>query len=173
MQHYSLNEMKGRLKEWWSHLALREKRVVGIGSALFVIFVFYAGIWSPLNDKAASLRQAVINNQATLVWMRETDKQLRVLESKTKHEAASLTPIALLSILKNKINEMNLTPYLTQLKESNQDTIVVGFQKVEFDSFMQLMIALTKEHSIVIKQMSVMADNPLGIVNIELSIQSV
>lgn len=173
MQHYSLNEVKLRVKEMWSQLALREKRIVSIGGVLLIVFIFYAGIWSPLLEKAAAMRQALINNQATLVWMQETDKQLRALEAKTKHEVSRLTPIALLSILKNKISEMNLTPYLTQLKEANQETIHIQFQKIEFDSFMQLMIALTKEHNIAIKQMSVVADTVPGIVDIELSIQSI
>src|SRR6187399_2249705 len=112
-----------RLKDWWFHLAEREKLALSIGGILLVIFIFYAGIWSPLANKAAALRKEIANNQAALVWMRATDQQLRVLESKTKQKAPGLTPVALLSVLKNKINEMKLTPYLTQLKEANQEAI--------------------------------------------------
>jgi type II secretory pathway component PulM len=157
--------------QWWANLAPRERQILSVGSLLLIIFIIYQWIWSPMLDQVISMRKHFEVDQNTLLWMQAADKEMRILERQSKHHVASLTPIALLTILQNKINHSGLSSHVTQLKQASQDTITIQFQQVEFDALIRLLISMMKEQVVTIAQLSIIADHSPGVVNVYMTIQ--
>lgn len=57
------------LKQRYKQLSEREQRIVLIGGIVLIIFLFYALIWSPLQQSVQQGRNAVSSQQKLLTWM--------------------------------------------------------------------------------------------------------
>jgi general secretion pathway protein M len=158
-------------KEWWSSLPLQKRKALTVGGLFLSLFIIYQWIWSPLVEQADNMRRHLADAQKTFVWMQTADKEMRTLEDLHKHKTATFTPIALLDILQKNINQAGLSSNLTELKQASKETILIHFQKVEFDAFIQMLITLMKEQSLTISQLSVTAQNSQGLVNVEMVVQ--
>jgi general secretion pathway protein M len=166
-----MNEQWLKIKEWYNNLELREKRAVMMGGAMFVIFIIYAGIWSPLVNSAQTARTRLIAEQKLLVFMQAADKQLQNSDNSGASVSHQInTPVALLTFLQERINKAGLASYLSQLKQANNDSITLEFQKISFDKFIEFMMAMLKEQSITVTQLSVTPTDTLGIVTIEMAV---
>jgi len=172
-QWFKNNDTIKNLKEKWSQLGAREKYLLTIGSVALIIFIIYKGVWSPILDKVNMMRQAIIANDATLAWMKTTDESLRALEKKLKSPVGKVSTIELLSILQEKVKQLNLATHLTQLKQVGQNTLSLQLQQVDFDVFMGLLIDIMKEHPVTVTHLSVLSLPTPGDVNVELTLQLV
>lgn len=166
-----MNEYWLKIKEWFNNLELREKRAVMIGGVAFMIFIIYAGIWSPLVNSAQTARAHLVAQQKLLVFMQSADKQLQNSDNSIANmNHKPDTPVSLLTFLQEKVNKAGLASYLSQLKQANNDSITLEFQKISFDKFIEFMMAMLKEQSITVTQLSVTPTDTLGIVTIEMAV---
>ncbi len=163
-----MKELQLKIKDWWMHLALREKRIVAIGGVLLAIFILYAGVITPYFSHVNEMRERISTAQKTLRWMQAADKEMAKQTNQTKREEKANSPVALLSIMQKEIRQAHLDQFLTQLKQASHDSIEVHFEKVEFDKFMQLLLNVVAKQHVIVSQFSAMADGAPGIVNVEL-----
>jgi general secretion pathway protein M len=166
-----MKEWQIKLKEWWKALNEREQRVVTAGGVIVAALLFYLIIWGPYLNRIHLMRQHIKTEQQTLAWMRAADKEIKQIETHTKNKSAATTPVALLNTLQKQIEDANLAPFLTDLKQSSPDTISIHFQKVEFDNLMRLLLTILKTQNVSVTQMSVVAENSPGMVNVEVLVK--
>lgn len=160
-----MKEQIQKVKDWWSNLATRERRMVSIGGSLTFIFIFYQLLWSPYTVYVNDLRERIIVQQKTLAWMQAADAELSVSTAVNRPTAVKTTPIVLLSLIKKQINQFGLSQSLKQLKQNSSDSVEIQFQKVNFDKMISLIIDTLDEQAVTITQMTVNPDKGIGVVN--------
>ncbi len=149
-----------KLQEWWSPLAVREKRAVMVAGAALALFIIYAGIWSPLMNQADLMRKRIGSEQKNLVWMQAADKSLQKIETQTRARSKTISPVVMLTLMQKKTEQAGLGQYMTQLKQSSSDAINIQFKKVEFDKLLEMLITTAKEQPVEIAQLSIAAQKP-------------
>lgn len=154
-----------KLKEWWAPLAEREKYAVAIGGLFLSLLIVYEAIIAPFFAHLDELRTRIVAEQKLLVWMDATDKQLQKAEGKEVKHVKILSPVILLSMVKQQVSHVNLSGELVQLKQASNESIEMHFQKVEFDKLVTLLMAISKAANVGVSQLSVSTDNTPGIVN--------
>lgn len=155
-----------KFKVWWSSLGEREKKIVALGGCLFGIFILYQGLWKPYLTYLDTLRHRIEVGQKNLAWMQAADKKIQQWDVQTKksnHVSTSL--VVRLGVLQNQIHQAGLEPSLTQLKQADNERIIMQFQKIDFDKLIAFLITLAKTQGISVSQMSVVAENTPGIVS--------
>ena len=160
-----MKEWQIKIKDWWQALSQREQQVVALGGIVISALLFYLIIWGPYLDRINTMRQHIKTEQQTLAWMQAADKEIKQFEVHSKNKNAATTPVILLSTLQKQIEEANLAPFLTDLKQSATDAIEIHFQKIEFDNLIRLLLTILKTQNVSITQMSVIAENSPGMVN--------
>lgn len=158
------------MRDWWLNLSLREKQVTALGSIAVIFLLLYALIWAPLSYGVDSLREKISHNANLLSFMRETDNEIQTLERQGNLAHSSNT--SLLSTVQSDINNTSFARNITQLQEVENNTVQLKLQKVGFDALMKWLIALCRQHRLVISQMNITLGTDPGIVNAELKLQS-
>lgn len=166
-----MKEYWQKLQEWWSTLAMREKRAVMAGGVAAAIFIVYAGIWSPLMNHVELLRKRIGIEQKNLLWMQSADQSLQKAETAAQARAKTISPVAMLSLLQKNAEQAGLAQYMTQLKQSSSDAVVMQFKKVEFDKLLAMLIKVAKAQPIDIAQLAVIAKTP-GVVDADVVLES-
>lgn len=166
-----MNETSMKIKEWWAGLAVRERQAISIGLCVVGIFIVYQWIWTPYLNHVDTMRKQISTDQKTLAWMQAADQEIQKVEGKSKGKNKITTPIVLLSVLQKQIKSAGFDKVLTQLKQTTNDTIEVGFRKIEFDKLMKFLITMTSDQGVTITQMSATSENLPGIVTAEILIK--
>jgi len=84
-------------------------------------------------------------------------------QSSVKAKPVSL--VVFLSQMQKKINQSGLESYLTQLKQSDNESVEIHFQKVEFDKLIKLLMTVMKEYPATVSRLSVTATDAPGYVS--------
>lgn len=174
MQRYKLNKEVWlakwlKVKEWWNGLAQREQRAVAVGGSALALFILYQGIWSPIINHLADMRQQIQKNQKTLVWMKNTDKAITVLQKEAHPSAQPTSPVMLLSAFQKNMQQAGFETNMLELKQSGNQGIEVKFQKVGFDKWIKAIVTFTQAHQVVITNLSINADASSGVVDADLT----
>lgn len=156
------------MKEWWNHLALREKQVLSAGGFFLCAFLIYILLWAPLIDRTEFLRKQIAANQNLLTWMQEAEKRILALEKNSQATPATQSEGSLLSVVQKQINRTPLVGALTDLHQLETDSVQLTFQKVSFDQLMKWLIQITDQEGLVIKQLSVTPGATPGIADVTL-----
>lgn len=69
-------------KARWRELQPRERTILSAGVVFLVVFILYAGIWSPVQDKLKRLRSSVPQAQQKLAWMQVNAAQAKRLRTR-------------------------------------------------------------------------------------------
>ncbi len=155
-----------KIKEWWSGLASREKHAISIGGVLTATFIVYQWMLAPFYLYVADMRERIQSQEKLLVWMQAADADLAKAQQTSQGQGTKTTPIDLLSAMQKKITTAGLAQSLTQLKQANNDSIEIQFQKVSFDKMISLIIDTLKEQKVTITQMTVSTVTNTGSVNV-------
>ncbi len=159
------------MKEWWSNLNLREKRIVSLGAAAIVIALVYLVLWSPLASSIDNFRDHIKHNQDLLLWMQTADKNIQAIEKIGKKPETHRTA-SHLSIVENYLKQSPLAKNITQLVQADNDSVKLGFQRVDFDLLMTWLTELWQQQGLIITQFTVKPDNAPGMVTGELILSS-
>lgn len=141
------------MKEWWQNLALREKQILALGGFVVALFVLYEIIWSPFTNKIDNMRASVADNQKLLAWMQNADEIMQSLtkSAKTKSQQTG----SLLGLMQSEINKSPLGRHVTQLRQSENDSVQMNLQKVNFDQMISFITDLSNRYGLVTSQITV------------------
>ena len=156
------------MKEWWNTLALREKQMVSLGVTILGAFLIYLILWLPLSNYVSSLREQIQNNQELLTWMKGTDKQIQALEKGTNRKLSKSSAGSLLNIVQKHIKTSSISTSVTQLHQSENDSVQLTFKNVSFDKLIAWIIPFTQQQECSITQMTVTPTASIGMVSAEL-----
>jgi len=160
-----------KLKEWWINLALREKQAVMAGSILLGLFIVYQWMWTPYLNHIASMREKITHDQKTLLWMQSADQAIQKVESKSIAKNKPVSLVVFLSQMQKQIKQSGLGQFLTQLKQSGNESIEIHFQKVEFEKLIKFLTTVMKTYPVSISHLTLVAADSSGYVNADIVIK--
>src|SRR5689334_22032161 len=109
------------------------------------------------------MRTGIRHNQTLLVWMQESDQQMQTLEQHLQKQN-SYTTASLLSLVQNQLNQSGLAKSVTQLKQADNNSVQISFQKVSFDELMKWLLQLWNEHGLLVTAVSITPTGVPGVV---------
>lgn len=155
------------MNEWWINLSIREKQIVSAGALGVTIFLLYLIVWLPLNNRVANLREQIVRDQKSLLWMHDADQRIQDVEKNLQNKKSTDTGTSLLTLVQKQINKSTFVSSLNQLRQAENDSVELSFNNVDFDRLIQWLTELWQQQGIVITQMSVTASGTAGVVNTE------
>lgn len=163
-----IHEWRNKFNDWWEPLAPREKQVVIIGSIIVGLLILYYLIWSPYLNHMNNLRENIVSQEKNLAWMQTANNEIDRIAGQDSNKNKITSPVALLGLLQQQINQAGLSTQLTQLKQASDDSVEMHFQKVSFDALMKMLITAIKGQAITINQVAVVASDTPGIVDADI-----
>lgn len=151
------------MKDWWQNLSFREKQAALLGSIVIILFLFYEMVWSPFTDHIESLRHSLIQNQALLTWMQDTDKKIQSLEKNQYHDKIQ-AKTSLLSLIQNQLQQTPLGRSVSEVRQADNNAVELQFEKVNFDSLIVWLTRLWQQHGLLVTDIAVKPTGARGIV---------
>jgi general secretion pathway protein M len=161
------------MKEWWNNLSLRDKRIASSGIIMIVMIAFYMLIWLPLANKNERLRTEVQHDKQLLIWMQAANQHIQSLKKNNLARQNSISSASLLSTLQNSIQQSPLKNKITQLKQSENDSVQLNAQSINFDELISWLIKIWEEQGMSVSQLSIVPQGPIGNVNAEIRLKKI
>jgi type II secretory pathway component PulM len=158
------------MKEWWSHLSLRDKRIACLGISFVFIILLYSIILLPFIDKNKLLRTQIQHDKSLLVWMKAVNQQIKTLQ-KSPSISISHTDESPLSMVQNEMKANSLAGKLTQLKQAESDSVQLNFQSLHFDELITWLTQISQRQGLVVAQTSITSIDSSGTVNAEITLK--
>lgn len=157
------------MKQWWLGLSLREKQTLMLGGIAVAIYIVYALIWSPLDNKIVAMREQIQQDQKLLAWMQAADKRLTGSDNPTP---TPLLASSLLSVAQKQIKQSALADQLSQLRQAENDAVQLSFKQVDFDKLVTWLADSSRQKGLTVAQLTVAPSESPGIVSAELQLKS-
>jgi general secretion pathway protein M len=141
------------MREWWSGLQPRERRIVIAGAGALALILLYAAIWLPLAGGRAELRGRVAENQATLNWMQQAVRQVQQLRG--AGAARPATGQSLLALVDQTAKQQQLAGVVKRIEPAGQEGVRVWVEQAEFDTLLTWFELLQRDHNVRIKNITV------------------
>ncbi|HSW92860.1 MAG TPA: type II secretion system protein GspM [Gammaproteobacteria bacterium] len=154
------------MKEWWMNLPLHEKRALFLGSVIVILFILYEMIWSPLSDTNDNLRMRIGHGQDTLRSMQQTDELISHLQKNALQKKQQTTQ-SILGTVQDEVNDSPFAKHVNQLRQSDNQTVQMSLNQVDFDGLLVFLMKLWKSHAIIVSQITVTPAGSPGEVNVD------
>jgi general secretion pathway protein M len=135
------------IKEWLASLEQRERNLVITGAVLLVITILYLGIWRPLSSSVEHLRVTTREQQATLMWMKQASREMRMLKgSHARTQPASGQ--SLLTLVDTTAKAGQLGTAVKRLQPDGEKKVHVWMEGASFDDVVRWLVLLETRHGI-------------------------
>lgn len=128
-------------QQWWKKREPRERQLIAVMSVLFVVLVFWYGIWQPLQDATARAETRLAAQQDTLRHVIATTNQIEQLRGaqprQTEGEAVSSAQLN--GFISRTSAEHNLE--VSRLQPQS-DGLQVTYNEVGFDDLLAFLAVL-------------------------------
>lgn len=157
------------MKQWWLNRNPREQQLL-IGLMIFLfIFISYHFLWAPYQQQ----KQAQINKlhyqQQLLQWMQQKHHEFQALSTQSQHKKAlTQSPAATLA---EALKQENLYSYIDGLEQNSENRVVLRFNQVPFDRFIQFLEHLSRQYAISIEQLNISQTESPGFTSLNLQIR--
>ncbi len=152
---------------YWRQWNRRERILVSTMACFLLWYFFYILIENPLQTALTQARAQVQDNQSTLTWVTYMHARLKAI-----HPAKHVTTSALLGILHEKLNEHAiLHQFPSHLTQHASTQIMLKFEKVPFNLFLDWMWQLNQQYHFEIKQLQTKRSPVSGMVELSCVIE--
>jgi general secretion pathway protein M len=146
------------MKAWFANLQPRERWILLGGGIVGLIILLWGGIYKPLGDGAAELRESVAAKQRLLVDL------ARVAGSSSATGAAPTgTQQTLVVLVDTTAREHGLT--FPRMRPDGPDGIAVTFSNAPFDELLEWLVSLQGTHAVAVESASFTTARERGLVN--------
>lgn len=152
-----------KIKAFFEQLNDRERVLLMLASALLVVYLLYAILYSPLASKVAQKKLLLVEQQQVLQWMQAQSLQFKNLKKKQK-----LGSDEVLSVISEMIKKSNLNNFPYQLEQTNSDDIQLIFDEVPYIYFIAWLKDFVNTYAISVKQLSINNKSTQGMVDVKI-----
>lgn len=158
------------MKQWFSTLNSRERRILISGFIVLLIMLTYLLIWEPLVSESASLRTSVEAQQKTYAWMQQAAQEVRKL---SVHSGNAKKPAgSLLGTINSTAKPALNGAILKRVEEDRQQGVRVWIEQVAFDELVLWLGQLQEKHGIRVSSLVSERHGKDGRVNARLILQA-
>ncbi|QKT03017.1 type II secretion system protein M [Ectothiorhodospiraceae bacterium 2226] len=158
------------LKEWWSTLGLRERRMLIGGGLVLAIVLPYGVVWAPLVDRNAALSERVEGQRAELLWMQQAAQQVQAARGAAPTARAGAGEQSLLSLIDSTAKDGPLGAALTRVQPEGQ-AVRVWLDNAPFDDLMLWLARLQEEYAVQVTNLAVERQQQAGRVGARVVLQ--
>lgn len=159
------------MREWWDGLLERERRIVSVGSVIVAVLLVYALIWSPLSDSVLDRKTQIVSQKQLLVFLRHASEKIVSLRASGVVISADGANNNLLGVVEQTLASQQLSSYLKQIQQADQNQIELMFKGVPFDKFMQWLQVLIVKHDLHVARLTATRLGTIGTVDVQLSLK--
>ena len=159
------------MKQWWSGLQSSERRVFILGGIALALILPYFGIWLPLQDEVAVLRQQVQEQQAVKRWMTQAALEVKQLRGGS---GAALKPRdgrSLMAVVDQTAKRSGLGAGLKRLEPEGQTAVKVWLEQVSFDDMLRWLTGLEQQNGLAVATITIDRQDAAGRVNARLTLE--
>ena len=148
------------IKKYWLGLQDRERLILGAGSVIVALILFYALLLQPLYRALSHMQTALPSLRENLVWMRQTDQLLDGGAAKATNVTVDGAGDSLLSVLESTAGRANIRKSIQELVPvRNKDEVRVVLGDVNFNQWLRWIDILYRRNGIDIRQLSAERDD--------------
>lgn len=155
--------------QWFLSLETRERRVLGAGVIILVVFVLYTGLVSPYVHHRATLNSELQSERSLIAWMRPAVARI---ESLRGLQRSALPGGSLLSAVNSSAASAGLGTALQQAQTTNDGAVHVQFTGVNFDSLVQWLVTLQRTYGVTASDSTVTRGPGPGLVDASLALRA-
>ena len=160
------------MKAWLENLDPRERMMVAAGGALFVLFLLYIMVWSPLHSGYDTMKETVEEQRATALWMQQSAQTLKGLKGSAGSAAQGLGGRSLLSVADSTARAGGLGPALKRVEPEGSDSVRVWLEGAPFDVLVKWLGTLSTIHGVNAETVTMERSDATGRVNARLTLQA-
>ncbi|MCX7114656.1 MAG: type II secretion system protein GspM [Gammaproteobacteria bacterium] len=151
----------------WSQWSRYERTLISVTSCILFLYLFYILIESPLQTALTQTRSQVQDSQSTLNWITHMHSRL-----KSVHPAKHVSTSELLGILHEKFTtNPTLQPFPAHLTQQAKTQIILKFEKVPFNLFLNLLWQLNQQYHFEVMQLQTKRTEVPGIAEVSCVIE--
>ncbi len=151
--------IKDSIKNYWLELDFRERWIIGIGSVLVALILFYALIWQPWHKAIDKMSKSLPSMRSDLQWIRQ---QAETVQNGAIVKAVSNVKgvdDSLLSILEKTARASQLDKAIQQITPGqNTQEVRVVLEDASFNGWVSWIDLLYKDYLITVKQVTAERD---------------
>lgn len=161
------------MRAWWSNLADRERRIVGVGAIVVALMLGWALVWHPLALKRETLRETVENDRRDLAWVRVATADVDRLRTVGTHARRDRQGRSLLALADATARSGGLESALRRVEPTGPASVRVSVEGARFDVLIDWIEALTRDYGIEAIDFSADRADGVGLVNARVTLQDV
>ena len=129
-----------RVNRWYQSLADREKILVALGSSCGLILLLLLLIWRPLTASNQQLETQISSKARQLATMQQAAQQIAHYRQTSQGQTGT-------GSLQQRVTHTasSLRVSLTRMQSSNEQTLQLWIDRVEFNSLLQLIDQLSQQ----------------------------
>lgn len=155
-----MNSLQKKIIEHWQQLNARERIVLGCGSVLVGIILFYALLWQPWHRAIDTMQNAMPGLRANLVWMRQQSELINSGVNLSGKANVKGQGQSLLSVLEQTAKARRVQGAIVQMSPGQNDSEVrVVLEEVDFNRWVQWVDMLFQQYAVSVVQASVERDD--------------
>lgn len=158
-----------QLWQWFMSLEMRERRVLGAGVIILVVFVLYAAVASPYVHHRQSLNAELQSQRSLIAWMRPAAARL---ESLRGSQRTALPGGSLLSAINSSAAAAGLGSALQHAQTASDGAVRVQFTGANFDSLVRWLVTLQQTYGVLASDATVTRASGPGLVDASLALRA-
>ena len=157
------------LRQYWSTLSRRERRISVFGILVALSILFYTLLWAPLQDDLNRLRNQVRVQSVDLAWMQEQYPVVKgyFADQNSKKQTRNLP---LLTIIDQTSRKYRIRHVIKQIQPGKEEgTARVWFDQIVFEDWLRWLGQISGR-GIAIQRVSITRSSNKPLVNIRLEL---
>jgi general secretion pathway protein M len=157
------------MREWFDKLEPRERLVLVVGVAISLLVLLYAGVWYPLERDVHRLQQSVLDQRATVAWMRQAAQEVKQLRSSGEHRQVSTAP--LLTLVEQSARQAGLGSTLSRIEPQGESQARVWLEEAPFDAMVRWLGQVRQSQGLTVESIVLDPQKDAGLVNARLVLE--
>ncbi len=159
------------MREWWLSKTPREQQALVIGAAALLLILLYLLVWEPFASAVDEKRQQVESQQITLDWMEQNLAEVLTLRNQRRIAGGTRGKEALLTLVDRTAKQSQMRQQIKRIKPQGDDKVQLWIEQAAFDTLLQWLGGLTRQHGVAIESLNVDRQELPGLVNARLVLQ--
>ena len=158
------------MKDWFSALEPRERRLMIGAAAFLVVMLFYLLVWEPIAKDNEALRLSYENSQQLIDWMEDAAEEAKALQAKVKESgpSGSSKNQSLLGIIDRTAKRDKLGPSVKRVQPDGKTGARVWLENAIFNDMIKWLENLQHKEGIRLVTTVIEKQDDPGLVNARL-----
>ena len=160
------------MRDWYEGLAPRERLLITIGGAAFVVIMLWSQAWLPLTRAVEEAQQSQLDQQALLSWIEQQVPKLEAVRAAGNGEntPSALSQGQLLLLADRGAKAIGLGDSIQRSNPESGGGVRVVLEDAQFDLVVRWLAELAREHGITVANMVTTAKDVPGQVDARVSL---